>query len=109
MNFLNFTLYVLAAVGMSHILADASVIAPFKLWLSGKNNWFGKKLLEMLNCYQCNGFWSGFAVAVLGWLGLTWVLWAFAISLVSPLFGFAKLYLAMITSGDEHYETPEEK
>jgi len=25
------------------------------------------------------------------------------------LFGFAKLYLAMITSGDEHYETPEEK
>ena len=63
---------------------------PFKFWLSQEENWFTKswfsrKFLEMLNCYQCNGWWSGLLVAIMGYFGLTWILWAFAISLVSPI------------------------
>lgn len=104
MGFLNFLLYVLAGAGLSHILADASILAPFKFWLSEKDTWLSKKALEMMNCYQCNGFWSGLIVAILGFLGWTWLLWAFAISLVSPLFGYFKLYLAMLTASDNYEE-----
>lgn len=49
-------LIVSASVGLTHILVDGSIINPFKNWL--KNRKF-HKILELLNCYQCAGFWSG--------------------------------------------------
>ncbi len=120
---MDFFLYIFAAVGLSHILADGSIMIPIKLWLSGEEkNWFSKrlfrwkpdgflnnKILNLLNCYQCNGWWSGLITAIVGWLGLTWLLWAFAISLVSPLFGYLKLYFSMLTSVDNYQEEDEDE
>jgi hypothetical protein len=100
-NLYYFLLYILAAVGLSHVLADSSILAPFRFWLSEKNTWFSNKLLEMMTCYMCSGWWAGLFVAIAGYFGLDWLLWAFAASLVSPLFGFLKLYLSMLTSVDE--------
>src|SRR4051812_9189389 len=109
---LDFILFLMAAVGLSHLLADGSIFAPFKFWLNGKG-WLGAKIVEMMNCYQCNGFWSGLMLALPAWLlGYTigWyvVLWPLAISIVSPLVGYLKLYAAVLTSDDFDDEEAEE-
>jgi hypothetical protein len=109
MDLLNFLLLVLAAVGMSHILADGSIFAPLKFWMSKQENWFtrslfSRKLLELLNCYQCNGFWSGLITYSVYCMGWNWFLWALAISLVSPFFGYLKLYFNILTDVGEHDE-----
>jgi len=107
--FLNFILYILAAVGLSHILADGSIFSSFKFWLSEKDTWWSRPFLNMMNCYQCNGFWSGLVVFLIALASpwLNFLLWAFAISLVSPLFGYLKLYFAVLTSTDEEEEPNE--
>ncbi len=109
--FLDFVLFLMAAVGLSHLLADGSIFAPFKFWLNGKG-WFGAKIVEMMNCYQCNGFWSGLVLALLAWaFGYTilWyvVLWPLAISIISPIVGYVKLYAMLVTSED-YEEEPDE-
>lgn len=86
---LNFILLICAGVGLSHILVDGSIIAPFKFWLSNKNNWFYNNLLQILNCHQCSGFYAGIIVYIIyrisplldNWLDL--ILWGFAISILS--------------------------
>ena len=129
--FLYYVLYFLGGVGLSHILADASIITPVKLWLTGNdpdeqspvkwlawifktvgswhNGWLGTKLVEMLNCYVCNGFWSGLLVGLVAWLygssGFFHIfLWGFAISLVSQFVGYVMLFLNKIS-----YDEPEKQ
>ncbi len=107
--FLNFMLYIVAAIGLSHLLADATIFNPLKTWLSElkpEGNcfyrfrfWLGQKTLSMMNCYQCNGFWSGVLIYLM-YLSAPYtnfLLWGFAISLLSPIVGFAKLYLNLLT------------
>lgn len=66
---LELILFILATVGMSHILVDGSIFAPFKMWLSkeGYCRWFRMKLLSLMNCYQCSGWWSGGTIALIMW------------------------------------------
>jgi uncharacterized Tic20 family protein len=103
MDFLNFTLFVTAAIGLSHIIADSSIISPVKVWLSNKG-W--TKIVDMMNCYQCNGFWSGVFIYMLYLASpyLNLLVWAFAISLVSPLVGYVKLMLEMKITPDETHD-----
>lgn len=106
--FLEFVLFIMAAVGLSHVIADGSIFASLKVWLHG-TGWFGQKLVEMANCYQCNSWWSGLLLSSCIWsLGHmpAWhiPLWAFAISLISPLVGYYKLYLALLTTMEEEQE-----
>lgn len=61
-NFMNFLLFVLATVGLSHIIVHGSIFQPIKQWLSDKGY---KRILDMTNCYQCSGFWSGFLVSII--------------------------------------------
>jgi len=51
-------MFILATIGMSHTLVDGSIFNPFKVWLE-KGGWFRTKLLNLMNCYQCSGWWSG--------------------------------------------------
>jgi len=54
----NLLLFVVAVIGMTHILVDPSVIAvPLRNWLA-KNApaWVNK----LFSCYQCCGTWVGF-------------------------------------------------
>jgi hypothetical protein len=53
---LNFLLFALAVVGMTHILVDpATIVKPFRDLISNVY-WLDK----LFSCYQCCGTWVGF-------------------------------------------------
>jgi hypothetical protein len=114
-DLLNFILLICAGVGLSHILADGSIMAPFKFWLADKNNWFCNKFLEMLTCYQCNGVYSGAVVYIIyrisplfdSWPDL--VLWGLALSFISHFVGLKKMYWTNLISVDTWEDKNEEK
>lgn len=92
-------MFLLGAVGMAHILVDGSIFNSFKQWLASPGLWAWSKgkLLEMMSCYQCSGFWSGLAIGIgmwcnaadplqVGWTWATpfaWIVYAFAGSFAS--------------------------
>lgn len=52
-----FVLFALAVIGATHIIVDpASIAKPFREWLKEHGT---KWLNEMVDCYQCCGFWVG--------------------------------------------------
>ena len=56
-----FLLYILASIGLAHILVDSHLSGKFKEWMS-KRKWFPrtrKFLIQGLSCYQCSGVWAG--------------------------------------------------
>lgn len=67
MILLELLVFSFATVGMSHIIVDGSIFNPFKTWLE-KGGWLKGKLLSLMNCYQCSGFWSGVFVGLNMWL-----------------------------------------
>lgn len=68
-----FAFFILASVGMSHIMVDGSIFNSFKSWLSMDSDnkfmklskWIRTKILELFNCYQCSGLWSGVITGML--------------------------------------------
>jgi hypothetical protein len=67
-----FLVFALATIGMSHILVDGTIFTSFKTWLGKESShrflgWAKAKLLALLNCYQCSGFWSGLFIGLLMW------------------------------------------
>lgn len=70
---IEFIIFVVAAIGMGHIIVDGVIFNPLKKWLEkesqfGLVTWTKRKILEMMNCYQCSGFWSGLFVGLCLWL-----------------------------------------
>ncbi len=114
-EFLNFILLICAGVGLSHILADGSIMAPFKFWLADKNNWACNKFLEMLTCYQCNGVYSGIVVYLIyrisplldNWPDF--ILWGMALSFISHFVGLQKMHMTNLISVDSWEDKNEEK
>jgi hypothetical protein len=80
-------LFALASIGLCHAVVDSALMAPVKDYL-GHQGW--ERLLRMLNCYQCAGFWSGVLVGLILLLG-RWVpslhllLYGWAASFLGPL------------------------
>lgn len=58
---MNLFLFVLAVIGMTHIIVDSSLFEPVRNLLS---KILPKYLYKILECYQCAGTWCGFG---LGW------------------------------------------
>ena len=61
----DFIIFCMATVGLTAILVDGKIFAPFREWLEkrarshdDRRTWSGF-LLDILTCYQCCGFWSG--------------------------------------------------
>ena len=61
----DFLIFCMATVGLTAILVDGKIFAPFREWLEkrarspkDRRTWCGF-LLDILTCYQCCGFWSG--------------------------------------------------
>lgn len=53
----DFLLFALATIGLTHIIADpASIAIPLRNFVK---KWFPSTVDEMLGCYQCCGFWVG--------------------------------------------------
>jgi hypothetical protein len=100
-------LFALASIGLCHVLVDGSFMAPVKDYLSRKG-W--QRLVRMLNCYQCAGFWSGVVAGLVLLLG-QWVpylhllLYGFAASFLAPLAAVCLGYLNALSSaaaGTDH-------
>jgi hypothetical protein len=93
-------LFILASIGLCHILVDSYVMASVKDGLSARG-WH--RLVKMLNCYQCAGFWSGIAVGLIVLLStqvpyLYLLLYGLAASFLGPLAAIVMGYLNALTS-----------
>lgn len=120
---LDFLILILAGIGLSHILADSSIASSLKYKLLYKEDlngvpqkrwakrprleWFFDKFVEMLNCHQCNGFWSGLTVFAFYYFDVWFMLWAFAISLLSPIWAAFYVYVVSLTQFEESDENEE--
>ena len=70
-------LYILGAIGLTHIVVDSTIFEPVRQWLEkpfwpslSLKNFVPRliaKISQMISCYQCCGFWCGLVVA---WLAL---------------------------------------
>ena len=129
MHALDFFLMILGGIGLSHILADSSIASSLKYKLlyredatkniqkrfKGKMEFYVDKFVELLNCHQCNGWWAGGFVFVLYYYNITILLWAFAISLLSPLWAAFYVYVVSLTNYEdaedeqENYEEDEDE
>ena len=57
------TLFILAVIGMTHIVVDSEIMEPVEDWAKG---WLPTSLHNALfNCYQCSGFWCGIVLGLL--------------------------------------------
>jgi hypothetical protein len=120
MNVIELIIFILATIGLGHILVEGTILLPFKnkldkwsevykistkIWrdnfsifrISAKSSlgwlfgWFCSKLLELLSCYQCTGFWAGLIVSLL--MGLSdCLIYGFAGSFLCPLGAIMLMY-----------------
>jgi hypothetical protein len=93
-------LFALASIGLCHVLVDSALMAPVKDYL-GRHGW--QRLVRMLNCYQCAGFWSGVVAGLILLLGqwlpyLHLLLYGFAASFLGPLAAVFLGYLNSLSS-----------
>jgi hypothetical protein len=100
-------LFSLASIGLCHVVVDSTLMAPVKDALS-RHGW--QRLVRMLNCYQCAGFWAGVVAGLILLFG-QWVpylyllLYGFAASFLGPLAAVCLGYLNALSSaaaGGEH-------
>jgi hypothetical protein len=88
-----FFLFVLGVIGMTHILVDASIFESLRKFIDAK---LPEKVAKVIHCYQCTGFWSG---VFCGWLafpdggGITWGQLFLAGCAGSILANFMALYM----------------
>jgi len=56
----NLVLFVVGVVGMTHIIVDSKISAPVDEWIRPRSPW----LADLMDCYQCAGFWCGVALGL---------------------------------------------
>jgi hypothetical protein len=83
-------LLLLAGTGLSQLLDNGTIMMPLKMWLGSKNNWLGNKLLNILACHACSGFYAGVLVYLFFLCSpyLDFLLWGLAVSFVANIFVF---------------------
>src|SRR5438309_11630021 len=81
-------LLLLAGVGFAQLLSNSNVMMPFRMWLSGNENWFARGILKLLTAHVCYGLYAGLVVYILYLCSpyLNVVLLALAVSCVAHTF-----------------------
>ena len=103
-----FLITMIAAIGLSHIIVDGSILAKRKEDLlktyKAKYPWLEK----LMTCYQCSGFWTGALVGLfvqpINWCLFDFFHWIIALILMIPFYliatpfimGCAASYLSMV-------------
>jgi Na+/H+ antiporter NhaD/arsenite permease-like protein len=84
---MNILLFLLACVGLTHILIDGSIFNWLRLWIMNRNiAW----LSELWGCYLCLGAWTGALLSLLyNPLDLPWYVSFF-------LCGFASAFVSVL-------------
>ena len=102
-------LFASASIGLCHLLVDSALMTPVKDYLSARG-W--QRLVQMLNCYQCAGFWAGLVAGLVLLLG-QWVpclhllLYGLAASFLGPLAAVFLGYLNTLTSAAAGHDRSE--
>ncbi len=52
----NFLFFAVAAIGMTHIIVDSSIMEPFR---NAYKNAVPERFQSLVDCYMCCGFWCG--------------------------------------------------
>jgi hypothetical protein len=67
---MHLTLFILGVIGMTHIIVDSVIMEPVHAWIKPRS----KFLAELMDCYQCSGFWCGVLLApvLLSYNPLVW-------------------------------------
>jgi len=79
---MNLILFILAVIGLTHIVVDAEVSEPVHRWIAPRC----PLLARIMDCYQCAGFWCGLALGpVVGRSPLVWLGCGFAGSFLAQL------------------------
>ena len=104
---LNFILFLLIGVGITNIVVNASILEPFRDFITKKSTLFGK----LISCMLCTGFWVG----ILLWLVDPKIFESFSmlapicagavISLLSSFYDILTDYLLFI---DEDFDETED-
>lgn len=75
-------LFILAVIGLTHIVVDSEIAEPAHEWAKAHWPWLGR----MMDCHQCAGFWCGLVLGpVVSWNPLLWVVCGFAGSFLAQL------------------------
>lgn len=56
MELANVIIFILASIGMTHIIVDGTIFDGVRGWLKKK---LSEKVYSLFECYQCAGFWCG--------------------------------------------------
>jgi hypothetical protein len=79
---MNLVLFILAVIGLTHIVVDAEISEPVHRWMEPRC----PLLARIMDCYQCAGFWCGLALGpVVSWNPLLWLVCGFAGSFLAQL------------------------
>ncbi len=67
---MNLILFILAVVGLTHIIVDSEASIPVHEWVEPRSPIIAK----VMDCYQCSGFWCGLVLApvLLSYNPLVW-------------------------------------
>ena len=55
---MNLMLFILAVIGLTHIVVDAEISEPVHKWIEPRC----PLVARIMDCYQCSGFWCGLAL-----------------------------------------------
>ena len=79
---MNLILFILAVIGLTHIVVDAEISEPAYKWIEPRC----PVIARIMDCYQCAGFWCGLALGpVVSWNPLLWLVCGFAGSFLAQL------------------------
>lgn len=68
MTLIDFILFFMATVGMSHIVVDGSIFEGFRSWIKSNSEKYKVPYLgTVFECYMCSGTWCGFL------MGYIWI------------------------------------
>jgi hypothetical protein len=59
MQLSNIILFILASIGMTHIIVDGNIFESTRSWLKKH---LPEHVYSLFECYQCTGFWCGVIV-----------------------------------------------
>ena len=58
---MNLILFILGVIGATHIVVDGEISEPAHKWIKPRSPW----LADLMDCYQCAGFWCGLALGLM--------------------------------------------
>jgi hypothetical protein len=68
---MNLALFILAVIGLTHIIVDAEISEPVHKWVEPRS----PIVARVMDCYQCSGFWCGLVLGpvLVSYNPLNWI------------------------------------